>query len=558
MERLPTGWELCQLEDCVEILDSLRKPINNKERNSRIQEKDIEELYPYYGATGQVGYIDDYLYSEELVTLGEDAAPFLDAFKDKAYILKGKTWVNNHAHVLKGSIGVSNKYICHFLNQFNYYGHVNGATRLKLTQASMRKIPVMLASSSEQTRIANKLDSLLTKIEAAQTRLEKIPSLLKRFRQSVLAAATSGELTKEWRKENVYFTTTMLENFLPLKKPARYNSRNTGYIEGIIATAVGKPDFKLVDNWEWIPLVDIAVMGTGHTPNRSKPEYWGGDVCWIGIKDARKNHTGTIFGTVQKTNELGLLNSAARILPQNTVCISRTASVGYVVKMGKPMATSQDFVTWTPTEVLDPDWLKWLFVSEKESLFKFGKGTTHTTVYFSEWLSIHVALPPLEEQKEIVRRVESLFTLADTVEKQYNGAKKRTDKLTQSILAKAFKGELVPQDPNDESAEKLLERIKDFRKQMLQKQQKKKRAANKPKNKQIKTMKLDDAPNDYLTRIIKKNDNKMWADELWKASNLSIDDFYEKLCQEVDDSLLIEAFDEPEDNMTEKRYLIAC
>ncbi len=376
---------------------------------------------------------------------------------------------------IKGVIGstlmrikpiVSNKKYFHFFLE-SQYGNINSRTKgmgiPHVDPVVLWNIPYPLAPLNEQIRIANKLDSLLGKLEATQKRLDKIPTLLKRFRQSVLAAAVSGKLTQQWREEHNLTTADMLKGFAPLKKPARYKSRNLGYIQGVLATSVGKPKYSLVKNWQWVPLVDIAAMGTGHTPSRSKTEYWGGDKCWIGIKDARNNHSGTIFDTAQKTNDLGLANSAARILPINTVCISRTASIGYVVKMGVPMSTSQDFVTWTPTKVLSSDWLKWLFVSEKESLFRFGRGSTHTTVYFPEWLSMHVALPPIEEQEEIVRRVESLFNLADKVEQQYQTAKQRTDKLTQSILAKAFRGELVPQDPNDEPASELLKRIKESR-----------------------------------------------------------------------------------------------
>ena len=352
-----------------------------------------------------------------------------------------------------------------------------GTTFKELSSTAAKKLPFILPPLNEQIRISNKLDSLLAKVETAQSRLEKIPVLLKRFRQAVLAAATSGELTREWREKNEVTTAEMLKNFISPKKPARYKSRNLGYIQGVKATSVGKPASIFVDSWQWIPLVDIAEMGTGHTPSRSKPEYWGGDVNWVGIKDSRRHHTGTIFETEQKTNQLGLANSAARLLPKNTVCISRTASVGYVIKLGTAMATSQDFVTWTPTSVLSADWLKWLFVAEKESLFRFGKGSTHTTIYFPEWLSLYVALPPLEEQTEIVRRVESLFAQADKVESQYKAAKTRLDKLTQSILAKAFRGELVPQDPNDEPASELLKRIQTERE--LQVKTKPKRARKK-------------------------------------------------------------------------------
>lgn len=89
--------------------------------------------------------------------------PFFDPLKHKAYLLKGKTWVNNHAHVLKGLPGIDNRYLCYYLNQVDYHGFVNGATRLKLTQANMRKLSLNIAPTNEQICIADKLDSILAK-----------------------------------------------------------------------------------------------------------------------------------------------------------------------------------------------------------------------------------------------------------------------------------------------------------------------------------------------------------------------------------------------------------
>ncbi|MDF1580357.1 MAG: restriction endonuclease subunit S, partial [Desulfuromonadales bacterium] len=103
--ELSTGWEWTTLENVAEILDSQRVPVNAKERETR--QGDI----PYYGATGQVGFIDDYLFDEELVLLGEDGAPFFDPSKQKAYIIRGKSWVNNHAHVLRTKAGIPSSYL---------------------------------------------------------------------------------------------------------------------------------------------------------------------------------------------------------------------------------------------------------------------------------------------------------------------------------------------------------------------------------------------------------------------------------------------------------------
>ena len=135
--KVPGNWCWTYLtKGAAECLDSFRKPINASERANR--EGDI----PYYGATGQVGWIDDFLTNEQLVLVGEDGAPFLDLIKDKAYIIEGKAWVNNHAHILRSRFGaVGNLFLLHYLNIFNYHDFVNGTTRLKLTQSSMDTMP---------------------------------------------------------------------------------------------------------------------------------------------------------------------------------------------------------------------------------------------------------------------------------------------------------------------------------------------------------------------------------------------------------------------------------
>ena len=144
---LPPGWASATLADVVDILDKLRVPVNKQARSTRTG------TIPYYGATGQVGWIDDYLFDEELILLGEDGAPFLDPLKPKAYFVRGKCWVNNRAHVLSGRQGLSNQFLMYQLNGVDYRGFVSGTTRLKLPQASMRSIPLTIAPYSEQLRV---------------------------------------------------------------------------------------------------------------------------------------------------------------------------------------------------------------------------------------------------------------------------------------------------------------------------------------------------------------------------------------------------------------------
>ena len=172
----------------------------------------------------------------------------------------------------------------------------------------------------------------------------------------------------------------------------------TAIIRGRSAISVNDPGHPLPPGWKRVALSQIADLGTGHTPSRKHPEYWDGDIPWIGIRDGSAHHGSVIYDTVQHVNELGLENSAARLLPKGTVCLSRTASVGYVVMMGTSMATSQDFVTWTCTEALDPRYLMGALLAEGSEMRRFGEGSTHTTIYFPEIKAFHIDLPPRAEQ----------------------------------------------------------------------------------------------------------------------------------------------------------------
>ena len=163
-QKFPEGWAVCCLENVAKVLDNLRKPINSNERNSRIANKHENELFPYYGATGQVGFIDDYLVDGTFLLLGEDGAPFLDKYAIKSYPIKGKCWVNNHAHILEPQCDFD--YLMYYLNHVDYKDYVNGSTRLKLTQSDMRSIIILLPPLTEQKRISVKVKYLFRLLDS--------------------------------------------------------------------------------------------------------------------------------------------------------------------------------------------------------------------------------------------------------------------------------------------------------------------------------------------------------------------------------------------------------
>ena len=167
--EIPDNWCWARL-NCISInYDSYRKPINSYDRKNRVLGKSKDELYPYYGATGQIGFIDDFLFNGEYILLGEDAAPFLDKKAQKAYMIKGKSWVNNHAHILQSL--VFPEYLTNCLNSIDYFDYVYGTTRLKLIQENMNRILVPVPSIEEQCKIAQAINNLFVLIESIKASL---------------------------------------------------------------------------------------------------------------------------------------------------------------------------------------------------------------------------------------------------------------------------------------------------------------------------------------------------------------------------------------------------
>ena len=176
------------LENLVDILDNQRIPINATERLQRTGD------VPYYGATGQVGTIDKSIFNETLLLLGEDGVPFFDPAKHKAYEISGPSWVNNHAHVLRAKPEVIvQRYLLHFLNIFNYTGYVNGATRLKLTQGDMKRIPVPVPDLDIQKKIVAKIDLVFEQIKEINFQISFKREFAKGLRQSLLSSAFTEE-----------------------------------------------------------------------------------------------------------------------------------------------------------------------------------------------------------------------------------------------------------------------------------------------------------------------------------------------------------------------------
>ena len=156
------AWEEKKLGECVEILDSQRKPIESKERANR------KGIYPYYGASGIIDYIDDYLFEGESILLGEDGANIINRNSRLAFIATGKYWVNNHAHIMKANADNLNYFICEYLESLDYSKICAGSAQPKLTQDVIRNLTIKAPCKEEQEKIADCLSSMDSLIQTQQ------------------------------------------------------------------------------------------------------------------------------------------------------------------------------------------------------------------------------------------------------------------------------------------------------------------------------------------------------------------------------------------------------
>ncbi len=161
----------------------------------------------------------------------------------------------------------------------------------------------------------------------------------------------------------------------------------------------------LPSHWPLVPLRYVAELGTGHTPDRTKPEYWVDcDIPWVTAADLsnRPSDFEPLAQTAQHVSAIGVANSAAVVHPTGTVMFCRTASVGLLTVIGRPMATTQAFVTWSPGPQLLSRYLLYVLSAMRPELFRIAYGSTHLTIYMPDLEALRVPLPPREEQRRIV------------------------------------------------------------------------------------------------------------------------------------------------------------
>jgi type I restriction enzyme S subunit len=434
-EQLPDGWTQAALGDIAKWgSGGTPSRINPNYYGGDIPWVKTGDLGPKKLSVASEFITDEGLQnsSAKIFPKGSVAIAMYGATIGKTSILDIDASTNQACAVAIPLQGIDRVFIYYLLNneKENFIKKGKGGAQPNISQEILKAHLIQLPPLNEQIRIADKLDSVLAKVDAAQTRLEKIPTLLKRFRQAVLAAATSGELTREWRE-----TSETRNDFLTWK----------------FSNIPGSWKIKL------LPEVSEARLGKMLDKNKNQgvpTRYLGNiNVRWgkFDLDDLKE-----ILISEKEREELKIQDGDLLL------CEGGEPGRGAVWKGEKCDLTFQKALHRVRFDgsVL-PEFA--LFCIENDyfqnRLSLLYTGTTIKHLTGKALKKYPIPVPPVDEQKEIVRRVESLFTLADTVEKQYLEAKKRIDRLTQSLLAKAFRGELVPQDPNDEPAAELLKRI---------------------------------------------------------------------------------------------------
>lgn len=378
-----------------------------------------------------------------------------------------------------------------------------GGAQQNISQSVLKNFQIPLAPRAEQPRIAQHLVTLLNRINACHQRIDAIPALLKRFRQAVLELALSGDLTIAWRNA----------------------------VKGEI------------DAWQSVSLGDIADVGTGSTPLRSNGSYFANSgTPWI-----TSAATGSPYVTDAKeyVTPAAISSHRMKVYAPGALLIAMYGegkTRGQVTELRIHATINQACAAVRVNQSqASTAFVKLALWSQYEQMRALAEGGNQPNLNLSKVKGIPIQLPPLHEQAEIVQKVEALFKLADRVEARYTEANSQAQRLPSLVLAKAFRGELLPQDPSDEPASDLLARIAAQRKSATPapktRQPRASRAAHALKESAAMTKSRQDEDvkgKPYLADHLRRLGEPVAVQALYQVAELPVADFYKQLAWEVE------------------------
>jgi len=327
-----------------------------------------------------------------------------------------------------------------------------GTTFSAISGGQLRGLEIPIPPLDEQHRIVSKVEELFSFLDAGVESLRKAQAQLKRYRQAVLKHAFEGKLTEEWRKTHkneLEPATKLLEHIKQERK------KDTKHKELTPLDTSELP--QLPEEWVWTTIGHLYDIVGGGTPATNVAEYWNGDVPWItsadihGLKDVRPQ---------RHITKQGIKNSATNLVPEGSLIVVTRVGLGKVALSRTPICFSQDSQALVGnSNLICPEYALY-YLSKAVQIFKYEhRGTTIAGVTKRQLAELLFPLSPISEQHKIIEEVERRYLVADEIEKTVEQGIRQSERLRQSILKAAFEGKLVPQDPDDESADKLLERI---------------------------------------------------------------------------------------------------
>ncbi len=402
-------WEINKLEEVCEILDNKRVPISSKNR--------IRGIYPYYGASGIVDYIDKYIFDEELVLIGEDGAKW-GAFENSAFIASGKYWVNNHAHILKPNNEILiNKFLVYFLNYSNLEKYITGATVKKLNQQKLKQIEIPLPPLEEQMRIVKILDLAFEKIDTSVELLKANLANLDELAKSVLDRAFNplGDSTESTQNPSTHDTQS------PYPLPQHWEWKSLGEIASVIQSgfAINKSN-EIADGYIHLRTHNIATDGNLNfeTLVKVKKELIKEQQSFIEEGDILFNNT----------NSTELVGKTALVTQNYNYAFSNHITKIKLFNQYSPKLVVFYFVLLLKNKYFERICHKWI-----------GQSGINT----DKLKQIQIPLPKdIKEQEQIAMHLDSVFEKAKALKELYTKELKDYEELKQSLLDKAFKGKL--------------------------------------------------------------------------------------------------------------------
>ena len=467
--------------------------------------------------------------------------------------------------------GLEPRYLCYFLTQHRLRDFLAsnvsgvGGSLMRIKPTTFANYPFPIAPLSEQHRIVAKIEELFTKLDAGKEELLQAKARLKRYRQSVLKAAMEGELTEDWRKKHgdeIEPASILLERIL---KERREKWEAEQLEQMSVKGNVPKDDkwknkykeppepnpsklLQLPKGWVWATVGQVTFLVT----KGSSPKWQGFSYVDKGILFLRSQNV--IWGDIN-LSDIACLPKAFNekqkksILKKGDVLLNLVgASIGRAAIAsdeleGANMNQAVALIRLVKDGLDNKLLMNYLLSPDVQSIIHGKKvDVARANLSLADVSLLPVTLPPLPEQHRIVSEVERRLSVADAVDATIDAELKRSDALRQSILKQAFSGKLVPQDPNDEPAEKLLARIKEdkVKRETAQKSKRKKTRTREQGITKTNDLLTGETRNTRIYDALKSVGQPLPPDELLELSKLDVDEFYAQLKTEIESGRIAE------------------